>query len=260
MPARRGNRAAPHSIQIAAATGAGPTALAAFDAALRELGVGEANLIRLSSVIPPHTRLESAARIDTPITWGDRLYCVYAAGHADTAGVRAAAGIGWTTREDGAGLFVEHEAETAEEVEHLVRTSLADMARHRTGRFGPVRLRTSETRCDDRPACAVVLAAFGASGWADYEPAARHGRNHDRPRAGRPVPPPLRAGLRSAADQGRGQAGAASGGVPRRDARSAGPETYRAYRHRRTRGPDHLDQAFRDGAVDQPRIFRCAIP
>jgi arginine decarboxylase len=165
LSARRGDRPAPQTIQIAAATGAGPTALAAFDAALRELGVGEANLIRLSSVIPPHARPKPVERISTPFAWGDRLYCVYAAGHADRTGSRAAAGIGWTTREDGAGLFVEHEAETTDEVEHLVRSSLADMAGHRSGRFGPIRLRISETRCDGRPTCAVVFAAFGATGW-----------------------------------------------------------------------------------------------
>ncbi|WP_249359376.1 pyruvoyl-dependent arginine decarboxylase [Nocardia cyriacigeorgica] len=161
---RRESRPAP-IIQVAAATGTGPTALAAFDAALRELGVGEANLIRLSSVIPAAAHLESADRITIPITWGDRLYCVYAAGHADIAGAHAAAGIGWTRREDGAGLFVEHEADTADEVEHLVRASLADMVRHRSGHFGPVRLHTTETRYEDRPACAVVLAAFGGAGW-----------------------------------------------------------------------------------------------
>lgn len=165
---RPGPRQAPKeplTIQIAAATGSGATGVAAFDAALCELGVGEANLIRLSSVIPPQARVESTGRINTPINWGDRLYCVYATGHANTPGARAAAGIGWTTRDDGAGLFVEHEAGTADEVEHLVRASLADMTRQRSGRFGPVRVRTTETRCDDRPVCAVVLAAFGASGW-----------------------------------------------------------------------------------------------
>ncbi|MFE3443445.1 pyruvoyl-dependent arginine decarboxylase [Nocardia sp. NPDC059180] len=161
----RQRREAPLTIEIAASTGTGSTALSAFDAALREIGVGEANLIRLSSVIPPGARLERTQRISQPIHWGDRLYCVYAAGYACAAGERAAAGIGWTMRADGAGLFVEHEAATAEEVEHLVRASLADMSEHRHGDFGPVRLHTTETRSDGRPTCAVVLAAFGASGW-----------------------------------------------------------------------------------------------
>ncbi|ONM48227.1 pyruvoyl-dependent arginine decarboxylase [Nocardia donostiensis] len=155
------------TIEIGGSTGAGPTSLAAFDAALRSLGVGDANLIRLSSVIPPRARLRRMGRVGQPIDWGDRLYCVYAVRHAGKRGERAAAGMGWTVRDDGsgAGLFVEHEAETAEEVEELVRSSLADMTRHRPGGFGPVQVCTSETRSDGGPACALVLAAYAARGW-----------------------------------------------------------------------------------------------
>ncbi|MGW4738919.1 pyruvoyl-dependent arginine decarboxylase [Nocardia xishanensis] len=40
--------------------------MSAFDAALRELGVGDANLIRLSSVIPPRAMLERTARLRKP--------------------------------------------------------------------------------------------------------------------------------------------------------------------------------------------------
>lgn len=156
------------TIEIGTATGVGPTAMAAFDAALRGLGVGEANLIRLSSVIPPHATLERTGRVRKPISWGDRLYCVYAVQHANEAGASAAAGIGWVLRDDhsGAGLFVEHEAETAEQVSDLIRSSLTDMTRHRPERFGPVDLCTTETASDGDPACALVLAAYHTVPWS----------------------------------------------------------------------------------------------
>ncbi|MCP2274674.1 arginine decarboxylase [Nocardia amikacinitolerans] len=159
---------APLRIEIGAATGVGPTALSAFDAALRELGVGDANLIRLSSVIPPRAMLERTARVRKPIPWGDRLYCVYAAQHADELGSSAAAGIGWALRDDGsgAGLFVEHEGESAAEVEVLIRASLADMTAHRPETFGPVQLSLAQTRCAGDPACAVVLAAYHTTSWS----------------------------------------------------------------------------------------------
>ncbi|MFC3961744.1 pyruvoyl-dependent arginine decarboxylase [Nocardia jiangsuensis] len=170
-PATRSARAArssgiPLTIEIGAATGTGPTALAAFDAALRELGVGEANLIRLSSVIPPRARLVRGARVRKPIAWGDRLYCVYAA-HGAEPGGRAAAGMGWVLRTDGsgAGLFVEHEAGSAAEVEALIRASLTDMTRRRSAGFGPIELCVTEIRADAEPACALVLAAYRAAGW-----------------------------------------------------------------------------------------------
>ncbi|WP_330229000.1 pyruvoyl-dependent arginine decarboxylase [Nocardia sp. NBC_00508] len=158
---------APLTIEIGAATGAGPTAMSAFDAALRGLGVGDANLIRLSSVIPPRATVERIGRVRKPIPWGDRLYCVYAVGHVHEPGTSAAAGIGWALREDdsGAGLFVEHEAATVDEVTALIRASLADMTRHRGDGFGPVQLCTVDTTCDRDPACALVLAAYHTSPW-----------------------------------------------------------------------------------------------
>ncbi|UGT64017.1 pyruvoyl-dependent arginine decarboxylase [Nocardia asteroides] len=171
-PASRPARAArssgiPLTIEIGAATGTGPTALAAFDAALRELGVGEANLIRLSSVIPPRARLVRGARVRKPIAWGDRLYCVYAAEHTEEPGTLAAAGMGWVLRTDGsgAGLFVEHEAGSAAEVEALIRASLTDMTRRRSADFGPIQLCVTEIRAEAEPVCALVLAAYRATGW-----------------------------------------------------------------------------------------------
>ena len=46
----------PLDITVRSATGSGRTLLAAFDDALLSAGVGDLNLITLSSVIPPHTR------------------------------------------------------------------------------------------------------------------------------------------------------------------------------------------------------------
>ena len=153
--------------EVGAAVGVGSTRISAFDAALRELGVGEANLIRLSSVIPPHATIERTRRVRRPIAWGDRLYCVYAVEFADTEGATAAAGIGWSVRADssGAGLFVEHEAETAREVDQLIHLSLTEMTAARAGVFGPVCTSTVAATSDGRPTCALALAAYHTTGW-----------------------------------------------------------------------------------------------
>lgn len=157
----------PLTIEVATAIGTGATEVSAFDAALRQLGAGEANLIRLSSVIPPQARVRRTSRVRQRIAWGDRLYCVYALGHAAAAGSTTAAGVGWTLRADGsgAGLFVEHEAETAGQVDDLIRASLGDMTGSRPGRFGPVHTATVQTGSDGAPTCALALAAYRASGW-----------------------------------------------------------------------------------------------
>src|SRR5690606_8611394 len=49
-------------IGVVGATGTGPTSLAAFDDALRAVGVANFNLIRLSSVIPPGSRVTAGSR------------------------------------------------------------------------------------------------------------------------------------------------------------------------------------------------------
>ncbi|WP_216898140.1 pyruvoyl-dependent arginine decarboxylase [Nocardia alni] len=155
------------TIEVGAAIGRGATSIAAFDAALRELGVADANLIRLSSVIPPQTTIERTRRVRMPIAWGDRLYCVYASHIATERGSDVAAGLGWALREDGsgAGLFVEHEGESGWEVDELIHASLADMTARRAESFGPVRTCTVAARSDGRPTCALVLAAYLTVGW-----------------------------------------------------------------------------------------------
>src|SRR5438105_12672070 len=98
------------TIQIAAGTGTGPTKLAAYDAALNAMGVANYNLIRLTSIIPPDSKVVDT---DEPIKnppgdWGDRLYVVIADTRVDTPNMEAWAGIGWVQDEKtGKGLFVE---------------------------------------------------------------------------------------------------------------------------------------------------------
>ena len=63
-------------IVLAQGTGCGPTELAAFDAALRDAGVANYNLLCLSSVIPPGSRLERTRWVTPAEHWGHRLYVV----------------------------------------------------------------------------------------------------------------------------------------------------------------------------------------
>ena len=156
------------TIPVVAGTGAGSTALSAFDAALRDAGVANYNLIRLSSVVPPFTGVDTTGATELPTGgWGDRLYCVYAEQRATTPGEQAWAGIGWVQRLDGAGgLFVEHEGESEELVAGLIESSLADLAAGRPEEFGPVQKVLTGTTCVDVPVCALVVAAYETAPWA----------------------------------------------------------------------------------------------
>jgi arginine decarboxylase len=155
------------ALPIAAGAGTGSTSLSAFDAALRDAGVANFNLVRLSSVIPPGTEVDTTGTTPMPEGgWGDRLYCVYAEQHADLPGVEAWAGIGWVQRLDGqGGLFVEHEGPTEAFLTTAIESSLADLVAGRPEEFGEPHMFTTGVTCVDKPVCAFVVAAYETASW-----------------------------------------------------------------------------------------------
>lgn len=155
-------------ITIRTGTGSARTLLAAFDSALLAAGVANFNLITLSSVIPPRSRVRV---VDEPLAGGhgDRLFCVMAAAYADHPGQTAWAGIGWTTDATTGGLFVEHTAGSEGELDELIHLSLADMSAGRGGGYGEVHTAVTSAHCVDRPTCALALAAYTVAPWGPDE-------------------------------------------------------------------------------------------
>jgi arginine decarboxylase len=159
------------TIRVSAGRGTGRTRLAAFDAALRDAGVGDFNLIRLSSVIPPHSSvLEVEDREQVVGGHGDRLYCVYAEAYASNPHEQAWAGVAWSTRDDrsGAGLFVEHAGSSQQTVERDLQLSLDDLSQGRGGRFVHAGQKLTSIDCVDHPVCAVVIATYRSTPWSDH--------------------------------------------------------------------------------------------
>jgi arginine decarboxylase len=151
-------------ITVRTGTGSARTLLAAFDTALLEAGVANFNLITLSSVIPPHSRVRV---VDTTLSGGhgDRLYCVLSAAYADHPGEIAWAGLGWSTDATTGGLFVEHHGGSEESVSEQIDLSLADMNENRGGGYGNVQKALASVHCIDRPVCALVIAAYRIAPW-----------------------------------------------------------------------------------------------
>ena len=102
-------------ITIRSGSGTGRTLLSAFDHALQGAGVADFNLVTLSSVIPPASRIRSVEGV-LPGGHGDLLFCVRAQAFAERDGDEAWAGLGWCVDETGGGLFVEHHGETEQSV------------------------------------------------------------------------------------------------------------------------------------------------
>jgi arginine decarboxylase len=153
-------------IPVTSAVGRGPTELSAFDAALVRAGVADRNLIYLSSVLPPASRVRPVDRIvGTPGGWGDRLYCVMAQERTSVRGEQAWAGIGWGQDASGRGLLVEHHAPDEPTLRHLVTNSLDALCRNR-GIDLPTRgIAVAGAECVDGPVCALVVAVFEAAAW-----------------------------------------------------------------------------------------------
>lgn len=152
-----------------AATGTGPTRLAAFDAALRAAGVANFNLLYLSSVIPPGTEMVpcGARRPSLGGRWGDRLYVVMAQQREHERGRQAWAGIGWVQEATTSkGLLAEHEGQAEDQVRGDIHSTLTALCAGRPETFGPIECLVQGVTCATDPVCALVVAVFESAPWS----------------------------------------------------------------------------------------------
>lgn len=153
-------------ISVRSGTGIARTRLAAFDRALLGAGVGEYNLVGLSSVIPAGSQIRV---VSSPLMGrrGDKLFCVRAAGFAESRGEAAWAGLGWVTDGCGGGVMVEHWGRSEGEVAAQIELSLEEMTQARERAFGRPQMALAGRTCLADPVCAVVVAAFELSPWRE---------------------------------------------------------------------------------------------
>ena len=153
-------------IQITQGVGNGPTQLAAFDKALNEAGVANFNLIYLSSVVPPNSKIIATKKPMIEGEWGDKLFVVAAQQRTSKRHEEAWAGIGWVQDpKTGKGLFVEHEGHTKAEVVGNIEASLKALSKTRKIQFGPIKMKVVGARCENEPICALVVAIFESTPW-----------------------------------------------------------------------------------------------
>jgi arginine decarboxylase len=154
------------AVHLASGTGRGPTKQAAFDAALRDAGVADAELFHLSSVIPPNARIACTRHVTPPHEQGKRLCVVLAQMRQSEPGRQAHAGVGWVQAgEGGPGLFVQLHDENRDQLEHDLHATLDDSRRRRAAGHGPVRILIASQRCGREPVCALVVAVYACERW-----------------------------------------------------------------------------------------------
>jgi arginine decarboxylase len=163
------------TITLTSAVGNGATALSAFDAALDNAGIGNFNLLQLSSVIPAGSSIHDLDGAPATVTgeWGDRLYVVMAKAEVEALGEEAWAGIGWVQQEDSLkGLFVEHHGPAKHDLQSEITNSLGSMCERRPEHFESTRYHLRGTTCAGTPVCALVVAIFEPQAWSDWAPPA----------------------------------------------------------------------------------------
>lgn len=160
-------------IHLTSGTGTAPTSLAAFDKALQHAGIANFNLVYLSSVIPPDSKLvRDHHPLPTFGLWGDRLYVVIAQQSVSEIGSEAWAGIGWVQDQfSGRGLFVEHQGSSRQFVEMQIEASLRSMVSSRRSDWSSPDALVVGTRCVGDPTCAVAVAVYRAEPWTGSEEA-----------------------------------------------------------------------------------------
>lgn len=159
-------------IYISSGKGIGRTLISAFDNALMKTGVYNYNLIELSSIIPPNSKIILKRYKSNPSEYGDRLYIVKAEYRSTELGKFIGAGIGWYQLPDGSGVFTEHKkiGDSKKEVENFlkkdIRETLEDLITRRNFPLKKELLKSkTETMKVNQPSCIQVIAVFKTEAW-----------------------------------------------------------------------------------------------
>ena len=146
--------------KVAATTGnaEGSTPLNAFDNALLAAGVGNVNLVKVSSIFPPAAEVVSLPRIKP----GAIVPAAYAAVTSEVPGEVVAAAVGWALPDDPAknGIIMEfHDKATREEAERMIVQMLQEAFRTRGWRIAQMKVAAVEHRVE-RTGCALAAVTL----------------------------------------------------------------------------------------------------
>lgn len=140
-------------------TGSGTQPLNAFDAALVDAGVGDYNLIRVSSILPPQAVVGSSI----PLLPGSRLPIAYGTATSVTRGRHATAAVGVGLPEDPSenGVIMEFHGHLPQDEAHDIITEMTiEAMKIRSKAYREIVVATAEIICEDRPVSAFAAVAL----------------------------------------------------------------------------------------------------
>jgi arginine decarboxylase len=151
------------TVTLAAATAGhaeGGTALNAFDNALLAAGIGNINLIKISSILPPDVPV-----VDLPkIKPGALVPTAYAAMTSETPGELVAAAVGYAIPDDPAknGVIMEfHGVATRDEAERQIRAMLDEAFRVRSETIAEMRVVAIDHRVESIGCALAAITLLG---------------------------------------------------------------------------------------------------
>jgi len=151
------------TVTLAAATAGhaeGGTALNAFDNALLAAGIGNINLIKISSILPPDVPV-----VDLPkIKPGALVPTAYAAMTSETPGELVAAAVGYAIPDDPAknGVIMEfHGVATRDEAEQQIRAMLDEAFRVRSETIAEMRVVAVDHRVESIGCALAAITLLG---------------------------------------------------------------------------------------------------
>ena len=136
---------APNVFWLASGSAEGATSINAFDNALLNAGVGNLNLVKVSSVVPT-----GAVMLDEPIpiSPGTLVPAVYATRHSNVSGEQICSVIGIGLSDDSHGMIFEHSSDSAEKAERAVRSMVEDAFKQRGMNLARLMIRMAEHRVE----------------------------------------------------------------------------------------------------------------
>jgi arginine decarboxylase len=143
----------PQTYFIVSGEGEASTPLNAFDAALRAAGIGDVNLVKVSSIIPPRCRKVEPYVIPP----GSLVTVAYASINSSLPGevISAGVAVGIPEEEDRAGVIMEYSARgRTDEIEEIVSNMAGQALEMRGLRVKSIETRATEVKVEN------VAAAF----------------------------------------------------------------------------------------------------
>lgn len=146
----------PNRLWLAAGAAEGTTELNAFDNALLDGGIGNLNLIKVSSVVPQGAEFLQAPPVIAP---GSLVPTVYSVIHSDTAGETICAALGIGIGRESHGMIFEYHANSREVAERVVTGMVEEGFARRGLPLERVTVTLAEHRVE-RLGCAVAAVVL----------------------------------------------------------------------------------------------------